>query len=211
MARFPKDIFTEPDADPDTLANLGPLTGMAGNWEGKPGSDDHPVAEGTETDAYVERYELQPIDPQTNGPQLFYGLRYHVHIVKPGEVETFHDQVGYWLWEPATRTVYQTLAIPRGQVAMASGRARADARKFTVRAKRGSTVNGICSNPFLEHAYRTLEWSITVSVKRSGTFSYEQETLLRIPGQRKPFRHTDRNTLHRIAPPTPNPTATRKR
>jgi hypothetical protein len=211
MARFPKDIFTEPDADPDTLANLGPLTGMAGIWEGKPGSDDHPVAEGTETDAYVERYELQPIDPQTNGPQLFYGLRYHVHIVKPGEVETFHDQVGYWLWEPATRTVYQTLAIPRGQVAMASGRARADARKFTVRAKRGSTVNGICSNPFLEHAYRTLEWSITVSVKRSGTFSYEQETLLRIPGQRKPFRHTDRNTLHRIAPPTPNPTATRKR
>ena len=27
MAKFPKDIFTEPDADPDTLANLGPLGG----------------------------------------------------------------------------------------------------------------------------------------------------------------------------------------
>jgi hypothetical protein len=83
MARFPKDIFTEPDSDPDTLANLGPLTGMAGIWEGKKGSDDHPVAEGTETDAYLERYELHPIDPQTNGPQLLYGLRYHVHIEKP--------------------------------------------------------------------------------------------------------------------------------
>jgi len=211
MARFPKDIFTEPDPDPDTLANLGPLRGMAGTWQGRKGSDDHPVVEGTETDAYLERYELQPIDPQTNGPQLFYGLRYHVHIVKPGEVETFHDQVGYWLWEPATGTVYQTLAIPRAQVAMASGKTRASARKFTLRASRGSTVNGICSDPFLEHAYRTLEWSITISVKGPRTFSYEQETLLQVRGRKEPFRHTDRNTLHRIAPPTPNPTARRRR
>jgi hypothetical protein len=66
-----KDIFTEPEFDPDTLANLGPLTGMAGIWEGLKGADEHPVAEGTETDEYLERYELQPIDPQTNGPQLF--------------------------------------------------------------------------------------------------------------------------------------------
>ena len=211
MSKFPRDIFTEPDPDPDTLAHLGPLTGMAGIWEGKKGSDDHPVVEGTETNEYVERYEMQPIDPQTNGPQLFYGLRYHVHIVKPGEVETFHDQVGYWLWEPATRNVYQTLAIPRGQVALASGRARPGARRFTVRSQRGSTVNGICSNPFLEYAYRTLEWSITISVDSSRTFSYEQKTLLQIPGRKKPFRHTDRNTLRRIARPTPNPLARRGR
>lgn len=211
MARFPKDIFTEPDPDPDTLANLGPLAALAGIWEGEKGSDDHPVVTGTETDRYLERYELQPIDPQTNGPQLFYGLRYHVHIVKPGEVETFHDQVGYWLWEPATRTVYQTLAIPRAQVAMACGKTRPGARKFTVRSERGSTVNGICSNPFLEHAYRTLSWSITISVKGPRSFSYEQETLLRVRGRREPFRHTDRNTLHRIAAPTPNPTAPRRR
>lgn len=165
----------------------------------------------TEPDEYLERYELQPIDPQTNGPQLLYGLRYHVHIVKPGEVETFHDQVGYWLWDPATKTVYQTLAIPRGQVALASGKARPGARKFTVRSKRGSTVNGICSNPFLEHGFRTLEWSITVSLKSSLAFSYTQETLLQIRGRKKPFRHTDENTLRRIAAPTPNPTAGRKR
>jgi hypothetical protein len=72
-------------------------------------------------------------------------------------------------------------------------------------------VNGICSNPFLEHAYRTLEWSITISVKSHRTFSYTQETLLQIRGRKKPFRHTDENTLRRIARPTPNPTAGRKR
>ena len=94
---------------------------------------------------------------------------------------------------------------------MASGKTRASARKFTLRASRGSTVNGICSDPFLEHAYRTLEWSITISVKGPRTFSYEQETLLQVRGRKEPFRHTDRNTLHRIAPPTPNPTARRRR
>ena len=42
MAAFPKDIYTEPDFDPDTLANLGPLTGMAGIWEGSEGNGRPP-------------------------------------------------------------------------------------------------------------------------------------------------------------------------
>ena len=47
-------------------------------------------------------------------------------MVKPEQVKTYHDQIGYWLWEPATGTVIQTLTIPRGQVAMAVGKASAD-------------------------------------------------------------------------------------
>jgi len=86
-------------------------------------TDDH---YGIRPETCHERYEAQPIDRQTNGPQLFYGLRYHTHIVKPGEVETFHDQVGYWLWEPATGTVTLLEAIPRAQVPMAVGRAMPD-------------------------------------------------------------------------------------
>src|SRR6266849_2668125 len=142
-------IYTEPDGDPDTLANLGPLTPLAGIWEGTSGADEHPVVEGTEQNSFVEHYELQPIDRQTNGPQLFYGLRYHTHIVKPGEVETFHDQVGFWLWEPAASTVVLTLGIPRGQVLLAAGTAEADAREFEVSATTGDDVYGILSNPFL--------------------------------------------------------------
>jgi len=207
MADFPKDIFTEPEFDPDTLANLGPLSGMAGIWEGRKGSDDHPVAEGTETDDYLERYELQPIDPQTNGPQLFYGLRYHIHIVKPGEVETFHDQVGYWLWEPATRTVIQTLAIPRALVAMASGTAAPDATEFELRADLGSTTFGICSAPFLDQAFRTVEFRIKVSVHDDGTWTYDEDTVLDIAGRDELFHHTDTNTLRRVEAPTPNPLA----
>ena len=204
MTDFPTDIYTEPDADVDTLKNLGPLMGMAGIWKGT-GEDLHPAASGPERQAFVERYELQPIDPQTSGPQLLYGLRYHTHIVKPGAVETFHDQVGYWLWEPATGTVFHTIAIPRAQIAMAVGRAAADAKTFRLEAARGSETSGIVSNPFLEHAFKTVEFSIEVTINLDGTWSYQQDTVMMIPGLAAPFHHTDRNTLTKIGEPTPNP------
>ena len=132
MYHYPADIYTEPEPDPETLAHLGPLTAMAGIWTSADGMDVNPKAEGPEHQPFIERYELQPIDAQTNGPQLFYGLRYHTRIVKPDDPETFHDQVGYWLWEPATGAILLTLSIPRGQAAMAIGQAAADAKSFTL-------------------------------------------------------------------------------
>ena len=202
-----RDVFTEPVPDPDTLPNLGPLRALAGVWTGGGGIDTHPVATGTESNQYVERIELQPIDAQTNGPQLLYGLRYHVHIVKPGETQTFHDQIGYWLWEPATGALFMTLAIPRGQVAMAVGKAHPDDTTFTVEAVRGSLTNGIISNPFLEYGFRTETFTMTITVHTDGTWSYKQDTVMTVVGTDAPFHHTDRNILTRIAGPTPNPTS----
>jgi hypothetical protein len=209
------DIYTEPDADPDTLANLGPLRPLAGIWESTIGGDDHPVGEGSDIDgpvvdgglhnAFVERYELQPIDRQTNGPQLFYGLRYHVHIVKPGEVETFHDQVGYWLWEPAVSTVTQTIAMPRAIVALASGITEPDSTDFELTATLGSQTYGVLSNPFLDAAFRTTSFRIRVTVNPDDTGSYEEDAVLEMPDRAEPFHHIDRNTLTRVAAPTPNP------
>jgi hypothetical protein len=201
------DIYTEPDGDPDTLANLGPLRPMAGVWEGAKGSDQHPVVEGTEANMFVEHYELQPIDRQTNGPQLFYGLRYHTHITKPGEAETFHDQVGYWLWEPAANAVTLTLGIPRAQVLLASGPAEPDATDFELTATAGTEVHGILSNPFLHQAFRTLSYRIHVTIGDDGAWSYEEEGVLQIPGRDELFSHIDRNTLTRIGPPELNPLA----
>jgi hypothetical protein len=71
-----------------------------------------------------------PADIYTE-PDL-YGLRYDTHIVKPDAVETFHDQVGYWLWEPATGMVFYTLSIPRAQIAMAVGHAASGAKMFSL-------------------------------------------------------------------------------
>ena len=67
--------------------------------------------------------------------------------MKPGEAETFHNQVGYWLWEPAAETVTLTLAIPRGQVLLAGGPARPDATEFELTASVGSEIYGILSKP----------------------------------------------------------------
>jgi hypothetical protein len=206
MSAHPKDIYTEPsEVDTNTLRNLGPLAPLAGVWQGEKGHDEHPVADGTEAEPFVERIELQPIDPQTNGPQLLYGLRYHTWICRPGERETFHDQVGYWLWEPATKTVIHMVAIPRAQVVLAMGTAEPDAKEFEVRAARGSHVAGICSGPFLDEAFRTVEFRIRVTVNADGTWGYDEDTVMQVRGKDAPFHHTDRNTLRKVAPPTPNP------
>jgi len=208
MGNFPKDIYTEPrDVDVDTLRNLGPLAGMAGIWEGQRGLDVKPKAEGPKKQAYTERIELQPIDPQTNGPQLLYGLRYYTHVTKPDQIKTYHDQVGYWLWEPATQTVLHTLTIPRGMVLMAQGHAAADASSFELVATHVDPHFGIRSSPFLDHAFKTVEFRIQVTVHENGTWGYEEDTVLKIQGQDELFHHTDRNLLHRVAASTPNPLA----
>jgi hypothetical protein len=207
VANLIDDIYSEgEDIDVDTLRNLGPLRPLAGIWEGTKSLDVNPKAEGPLRQPYVERIELQPIDPQSNGPQMFYGLRYHTHIVKPGEIETYHDQVGYWLWEPATETVILSLAIPRAQVALAAGCAKADATTFEVRAERGKTDYGICSTSFLERAFRTDSFVMKVTVHPDGTWSYFEDTLLMVRGN-EPFHHTDQNRLSKIGEPTPNPLA----
>lgn len=206
--QVPDDIFTEPDnVDPDTLARLGPLRRLAGIWEGQRGVDVNPKADGPETRQYYERIEMQPIDAQANGPQLFYGLRYHVHINTPEEDIAFHDQVGYWLYEPATGLILQTLAIPRGQIAIAAGHAEPDAKRLVLTAERGQTEYGICSTTFLELAFRTDKYQISVDFHEDGGWSYVLDTTLMVKGQSEPFLHRDRNRLTKIAEPDLNPWA----
>ena len=203
---LPDDIFTEPtDVDPDALANLGPLRRFAGIWEGKGGVDINPKEDGPETRGYYERIEMQPIDPQTNGPQLFYGLRYHTHINTVEEEITFHDQIGYWLWEPATGLIIQTLTIPRGQTVLASGQATVDATSLVVEAERGRTDNGICSTTFLEEAFRTDAYRLEVDFHEDGSWSYVSDTTLIVRGQDEPFIHRDRNTLTKVGEADMNP------
>ena len=205
---LPDDIFTEPeDVDPETLANLGPLRRLAGIWEGKRGVDINPKADGAETREYIERIEMQPIDPQANGPQLFYGLRYHVHINTPDEDITFHDQVGYWLYERATGLILQTVAIPRGQIAIAAGHAKPDDKNLVVKAERGQTEYGICSTTFLEQAFRTDSYQLDVTFHNDGSWSYVSDIMLMVKGQAEPFLHRDRNRLVKIAEPDLHPWA----
>jgi hypothetical protein len=206
MNPFPEDIFTEPaNVDPDTLVNLGPLRRLAGVWESAKGIDVNPKADGPERRQYIERIEMHPIDAQANGPQLFYGLRYHIHINTPEELITFHDQVGHWLWEPATGLILQSLSIPRGQTALAAGHAKPDDMKLVVSAARGQTNYGICSTDFLEYAFRTDSYRLEITFNPDGSWSYVSETMLKVRGRDALFEHRDVNTLVKVAEPKSNP------
>jgi hypothetical protein len=200
------DIFTESDKiSPDTLANLGPLRRLAGIWQADKGLDVNPKAQGPERRIFREHVRMDPIDAQSNGPQTFYGLRYHIHINTPEEDVTFHDQVGYWLWEPATGLIMQSVTIPRGQVLLAAGHAGPHDDKISVSAKRGDTRYGICSTQFLEEAFRTDSYRLDVTFNEDGSWTYLTDTELLVQG--KPFNHHDGNTLIRVAAPAPNPLA----
>jgi hypothetical protein len=206
MANVPEDIYTEPeDISPDTLANLGPLRRLAGVWESDQGVDVSPKAHGPDRRVFREHIRMEPIDPQPNGPQLLYGLRYHIHVNTAEELTTFHDQIGYWLWEPATGLIMQTIAIPRGQVVLAGGTAKANDDRISVEARRGDTRFGICSTTFLEEAFRTDYYRIDITFNADGSWTYVTRTDLAIRGKTPAFNHNDTNTLRRIAAPAPNP------
>lgn len=206
MNPFPDDIFTEPEnVDPNTLASLGPLRRLAGVWQSSAGVDVAPKAPGPDQRQYIERIDMQPIDPQANGPQLFYGLRYHTHINTAEEAITFHDQVGYWLWEPATGLVLQSLTIPRGQIVLASGHATPNDMHLAVSAARGQSNYGICSTDFLEYAFRTDSYRLEITFNPDGSWSYVSDTMLAVRGRDEPFRHRDVNTLVKVGEAQPNP------
>jgi len=100
-----------------------------------------------------------------------------------------------------------TLSIPRGMTAMAGGKADANADGFEVAARLGDPHWGIVSNPFLDHAFRTVEFRIWVSFQADGSWRYTESTMLRILGQEALFDHKDENLLIRVDAPTPNPLA----
>jgi hypothetical protein len=89
----------------------------------------------------------------------------------------------------------------------ASKKSLIKAAEFELVAERGSTINGICSNPFLEDAFRTDAYRIKVTVHDNHSWSYDETTTLMIRGQSEPFHHTDKNRLVRIGEPIPNPLA----
>ena len=206
MLPIPADIFTEPtNVSPDTLANLGPLRGLAGLWQADKGVDINPKAEGPERRVFIEHVRMDPIDAQANGPQLFYGLqlshpyqhaRGRRHLPRPGRLLA----VG-----AGDRPHHADRRHSARPVLLAAGHAKPDDRKISVAAKRGDTKYGICSTEFLDEAFRTDSYRIDITFNDDDSWTYLVQTELFVHG--KPFNHHDTNTLKRAAGPTANPLA----
>ncbi len=179
----------------DVVANLGPLAALAGTWEGELGVDIAPSATGSVETKFRERISFEPMGPVENGPQVLYGLRYATTAWPLGVQDAFHEEVGYWLWDPNAQLVMRCFIVPRGVVVNAGGPAGPHAKAFELTAVVGSETFGVLSNPFLDANFKTVRYELIVTIHDDGSFSYREDTQLKIGGREAIFHHTDENTL----------------
>lgn len=150
------------------ISALGPLAVLAGEWEGAKGLDQAPGDDRyvSAESAFREHIVFEPIGSVTNHEQVLHGLRYSLKAWRLGEEDAFHQETGYWHWDPAARQVMRTF--------------------------------GICSNPFLDEEFQTARFEMRVSIHEQNSYSYDQDTVIRIKGREDMFHHRDSNTLRRV-------------
>lgn len=179
---------------------LGPLAGLEGIWEGSQGRDVAPDDSrfDEEINLYRERVSFEPTGLVENHEQKLYGLRYAMTAWRIDAEDPFHEEVGYWLWDADAKQVTRCFIVPRGVALIAGGTAEPGATSFELVAEVGSSVYGICSNPFLDSEFRTVRYELRFERRGEDTFHYRQNTVLQIKGRKEPFEHTDENTLDRV-------------
>jgi hypothetical protein len=183
--------------------NLGPLGPLLGVWEGEKGTDlapsDKPATNRQlATSRYRERMTFEPTGRVDNHEQSHYGLRYATKAWRVGAADPFHEEVGYWLWDPHHKLVMRAFMPPRGMAILAGGHSDAAARSFTLEATVGSHTFGICSSPFLDEQFKTERYTVTVKMLDDDTLYYDSHVYLRLKGRSELFDHRDENTLHRV-------------
>ncbi len=183
----------------EILKNLGPLAPLAGIWEGEEGEDTAPSpGRGTEINKFRERITFEPLGPVKNHEQVLYGLRYSTTAWPLGKEEPFHEELGYWLWDSDGKQVLRCFMVPRGVTILAGGTVDPGAKTFELSADVGSETYGICSNLFLDEAFKTVRYELKIAIHDDQSFSYEEDTQLKIKGQTDLFHHTDKNKLKKV-------------
>jgi hypothetical protein len=183
--------------------NLGPLGPLLGTWEGDKGTDLAPSA-AAETDRqpatskYREQMVFEATGQVDNHEQSLFGLRYRTTAWRVGAPDPFHEEVGYWMWDAASKLIIRCFMPPRGMTILAGGTAEPDARKFSLEAEAGSETFGICSSPFLLAQFKTVRYTLDVDMIDDNTLHYDEHTWLLMKGRDDLFDHRDENTLNRV-------------
>ena len=178
--------------------DYGPLKGLIGVWKGNKGMDVSPERVGLEKSPFYETITIEAAGNLKNaGVQEIVMLRYHLVVNRKSNNEVFHDQIGYWLWDAAAKTVVHSFTVPRGVCVLAGGKYKSSAKNTTldVKASLKDKNWGIIQSPFMRENASTLEFKqkIKVSAKK---LEYSETTVLKIYG--KKFNHTDKNKLTRV-------------
>lgn len=181
-------------------ALLGPLAKLVGTWEGSVGDDTAPGDDrGVEKNSFRELFVFNSFGPANNHEQTLYGLIYNRTAWRIGADSPFHEQIGYWLWDAQARQIMHSFMIPRGMTVLAGGTCDANSNIINVSATLGSNIFGICSNPFLDREFKTVQYDSTITIVDSSTFGYEENTQIKIKNQAQIFNHIDKNTLKKVA------------
>jgi hypothetical protein len=184
----------------DEIKKLGPLAALVGTWEGEKGEDDAPSEDrGLKNTKFRERMIFEFMGDVNNHEQVLYALRYKMTAWKIGDEEPFHEELGYWLWDQKEKQVMRCFMVPRGVTVIAGGTVEENATSFELAADVGSETYGICSNKFLDDEFKTVRYELKVTLHDDNSFSYEEDTQLKIKGQDAIFHHTDKNRVQRVS------------
>ncbi|MEO8839634.1 MAG: heme-binding beta-barrel domain-containing protein, partial [Herbaspirillum sp.] len=138
------------------LAELGPMAGLIGVWEGNSGTDTSPgMPDQNKTDVekgYREQWVLEhvPAGAQNHNQKLqvltFATSAWRGTPCTAGKIagEAFHAQAGFMTWDAADKQLLASFAVPRGIVINAGGTVEPNATSFELVAEAGSETYGIC-------------------------------------------------------------------
>ena len=185
----------------DGEVDYGPLAGLIGTWQGDDGLDVAPEPNGTEESPYYETIVFDAAgDAENAESQTLAVVRYHQVVSRKSNGEVFHDQVGFWTWDAASRTLAHSIVIPRVVAVLAGGTFEGDPKAgevvLEVAAKLGDPDWGILQSPFMRDNAKTLAFEYRATL-RGDELEYAETTHLEIYGRR--FEHTDANRLKRTS------------
>jgi len=181
--------------------NYGPLTQLIGTWEGDKGMDVAPEPDGTEKSPYYETIAYEAAGDVDNAEtETLSVIYYRRTVTRKSNDEVFHDQTGYWTWDPVTGTVALSLTIPRAVCVLAGGTYAGEkndkgATKLSVAATLGDKDWSVIQSPFMRDNASTESYSIELEVS-DDKLRYKEITMLDIYG--RAFEHTDRNILTKV-------------
>ncbi len=178
--------------------DYGPLACLVGVWKGDEGMDVAPEPDDDEHNPYYETLVFTAAEDVTNAEeQTLCAVRYHQQVSRKSNDNVFHDQVGYFLWDPSTGVICQTLSIPRAVTLLAGGEAKVDGDTTTIKVKavEGDKDWGIVQSPFMQEKARTTAFTHTIKVT-GDRLEYSETTVRDIYGKDQ-YQHTDGNTLKR--------------
>lgn len=180
--------------------DYGPLTGLIGTWKGERGLDVAPEPDGIERNPFYEIITFEAAGDVDNAEEQELAIvRYHQQVFRISNDEHFHDQVGYWTWDPATGSISNSFVIPRRVAVMAGGEVLSNDNGvivLKVDAADGDKDWGVSQSPFMRDKARTVSFTQTLTID-GDNLSYKETTVLDIYG--RVFDHMDSSRLVRVA------------